>query len=81
MRTFNILKIDTDIWNEYEEEREILLKYPKHYLFLNIEQYKRKGFSDENILKVEKMLGREEIDEEALKQYKDFVSKFDNYKL
>ena len=29
-----------------------------------------------NILKIEKMLGREEIDEEALKQYKDFIQMF-----
>ena len=33
------------------------------------------------ILEAEKLLMRFEIDEEALKQYHNFISRFDNYKI
>lgn len=34
METFNIVKLDTDLHNRYEKEKEILLEYSKHSIFL-----------------------------------------------
>lgn len=81
MKTFNMVKLNTDLYNRYEKEKEILLEYSKHSIFLEIELYKKKGYTDKMILEVEKLLMRFKIDEEALKQYHDFISRFDNYKI
>ena len=81
METFNIVKLDTDLYNRYEKEKEILLEYSKHSIFLEIELYKKKGYTDEMILEAEKLLMRFEIDEEDLKQYHNSISRFDNYKI